>query len=60
MISINYYIVVTATLLLILSNDQTIKPLISAWSLFPFNMSRIQQVRLHLFIDNTFLVMKRF
>ena len=54
MISINYYIVVTATLLLILSNNQTIKPLISAWSLFSFNMSRIQQVRLHLFIDNTF------
>ena len=30
MISINYSIVITATLLFVLSNDQTIKPLISA------------------------------
>ena len=60
MISINYLIVITVKLLFILSNGQTIKLLISAWSLFSVDMSRIQQTRFHLFFDNTFLSWRDF
>ena len=56
MISINYLIVITVKLLFIhtiLSNGQTIKLLMGAYSLFSVDIGRIQQIRCHS-IFNTF------
>ena len=53
MISINYLIVITVKLLFIhtiLSNGQTIKLLMGAYSLFSVDINRIQQIRCHSFL----------
>ena len=57
MISINYLIVITVKLLFIhtiLSNGQTIKLLMGAYSLFSVDISRIQQTRCHSFFEIIF------